>query len=147
MGTPYVEVYDTFLSGIKDPLYAIMDEDEREIEFLTLLDKSIPRFLYPKVDLDDRSSSTSTFNENLTFQEIQILAELMKREWVNQKINDVALIEQQYSDHDFKLTSQAAHLRVLLTLKANIESDVKDMQHAYSKVKDRKPDFSGLAGR
>jgi hypothetical protein len=70
----------------------------------------------------------------------------MKLKWIEQKINDEELIKIQFSDHDYSLMSQAAHLFRLITNQREIELKLKKMQDRYSLVKDRKPDFSGLAG-
>lgn len=147
MGTPYGTVYDAFLSKVSDPFFADLDPEDRDMEFLAFLNQSIPLFLYPEVDLDDRDDVAQEFEAILTMPEIQIISEIMRLKWVEQKITDEELIKMQYSDHDYSLMSQAAHLFRLITLKQEIELNIKRMQHAYSKVKDRKPDFSGLAGR
>lgn len=146
MGTPYATVFDAFFSKVQDSLFLSMDKGEREIELTYLLNQAIPLFLYPKVDLDDRDDALEQFNVTLSSAEIQILSEIMKLRWLEQKINDENLLSQQFSDHDYRLTSQAAHLRGLLTLKRETQSLVRQMQHNYVKVKDRSPDFSGLAG-
>jgi len=147
MGTPYKVVYDAFLSKVNDPFFLQLDREEADMEFLAYLDQAIPLFLYPKVDLDDRDNDLQEFSAILTVAEIQIISEIMKLKWVEQQIADEELIKMQYSDHDYSLMSQAAHLFRLITLKQEIEGNVKRMQHVYTKVKDRKPDFSGLAGR
>ncbi len=147
MGTPYSVVYNTFLSKIKDSMFLAMEEDEREIELLFLLNQSIPLFLYPKVDLDDKDDVIKEFAANLTNAEVQVLSEIMKLQWIEQRVNDEDLLRQQFSDHDFKLTSQAAHLNSLIDLRKETEGKIKRMQNNYTKVSDREPDFSGLAGR
>ncbi len=147
MRTPYSVVYNAFFAKIKDSIFLIMEEDERDIELLSLLNQSIPLFLYPKVDLDDKDDIAKEFAAKLTNAEVQILSEIMKLQWIGQKINDEDLLRQQFSDHDFKLTSQAAHLNSLIDLEEKTEKRIKKMQNNYAKVNDREPDFSGLAGR
>lgn len=147
MGTPYSKVYDAFLSKINESFFQSLDEEDRELEFLAYLNQAIPLFFYPKVDLQDKDDTTQEFADSLTLAEIQILSEIMKLKWIEQQIADEELIKMQYSDHDYSLMSQAAHLFRLITLKQEVELNIRRMQHAYTKVKDRKPDFSGLAGR
>lgn len=146
MTTPYQTIYDAFLAKIRDSIYCIMEEDEREIELLSLLNQAIPLFLYPKINLENKDDQSSLFHEELNNTEIQILAELMKVCWISQKINDEDLIRQQFSDRDYNLTSQASHLRSLILLKSQTEIAAKKMQQDYVKVYNRAPDFSGLAG-
>ncbi|MFA6711170.1 MAG: hypothetical protein WCS33_00440 [Candidatus Caldatribacteriota bacterium] len=146
MSTPYQIVYDAFFSKIRDSFFLEIIEEEKDIELLSLLNQAIPEFKYPKVDLEDRNETSQQFNETLTNAEVQIISEAMKLKWIEQKINDEELIKMQFSDHDYSLMSQAAHLFRLITNQREIELKLKKMQDRYSLVKDRKPDFSGLAG-
>lgn len=146
MGTPYQIVYDAFFSKIKEGFYSEIDTEEKDIELLALLNQAIPEFKYPKVDLEDRDEEKQEFKVTLTNAEVQIISEVLKLKWLEQKINDEELIKMQFSDHDYSLMSQATHLLRLITNQKEIELNLKRMQNRYSLVADRKPDFSGLAG-
>lgn len=146
MGTPYADVYNMFLAKITESLYVEMEDDEKDIEFLLLLNQAILEFKYPRVDIADKDDEAQEFNVTLTNAEIQIISEAMKLKWLEQQINDEELVKMQFSDRDYSLMSQGAHLFRLITSKQEIERNLKTMQYRYSLVKDRKPDFSGLAG-
>ena len=62
--------------------------------------------------LVDRSS----FNVELTSEEINILALLMKQGWVQRQVTSIENTRMKYSGPDFKMTSQANHLSKLLNL-------------------------------
>ena len=62
--------------------------------------------------LVDRSS----FNMELTSEEINILAVLMKMGWVQRQVTSIENTRMKYSGPDFKMTSQANHLSKLLSL-------------------------------
>jgi len=146
MGTPYEVVFDAYFARVKDDLYTAMDAEELEEELIKILEAALPRFLYPKVDLNLRDNATTEFEETLTNEEVQILALLMNLVWAETKVSDIEVVRQLYRDHDFQLTSQASHLRALITLKSDLELQARRMMHNYSKVVDREPDFDGLAG-
>jgi hypothetical protein len=146
MGTPYSTIFDAYFTKVKDDFYDTLDKIELEIELIQIMKAALPRFLYPKVDLEDRDDVTQVFNEDLTNAEVQIIATLMNQVWVEKQISDIEITRQVFKDHDFQLTSQASHLRSLLVLQSTLESQVTRMMHNYSKVKNREPDFSGLAG-
>ena len=75
----------------------------------------------PKV-LVDRSS----FNVELTNEEINILALLMKQAWVQRQVTSIENTRMKYSGSDFKMTSQANHLSKLLSL---LEESRRDSFH------------------
>ena len=147
MGTPYSKVFNAYFAKVKDDLYGSMDAEELQTELIQVMEAALPRFTYPKVDINNRDDAEEKFNVDLTNAEIQIIATLMNLIWVEAQINDVDLTRQAYGDHDFnKHGTQAFHLRALIDLKQNVETTVKRMLHTYGKVKDREPDFEGLAG-
>jgi predicted component of type VI protein secretion system len=146
MGTPYSTIYDAYFAKVKDDFYQSMDKIELEIELIKIMEAALPRFLYPAIDLEARDNIKQEFDEVLTNAEIQIIATLMNQIWVEKQISDIEITRQVFRDHDFNLTSQASHLRSLLALQQILESQIRKMMHNYTKVKNRQPDFSGLAG-
>ena len=75
----------------------------------------------PKV-LVDRSS----FGVELSQEEINILALLMKQSWVQRQVTSIENTRMKYSGADFKMTSQANHLSKLLSL---LEESRRDSFH------------------
>jgi hypothetical protein len=75
-----------------------------DIDNATLLE--IPKVLVDK----------SRFNAELTQEEINILALLMKQGWVQRQVTSIENTRMKYSGSDFKMTSQANHLAKLLSL-------------------------------
>ena len=58
----------------------------------------------------------STFGCELTSEEINILAILMKHAWLQRQVASVENTRMKFSGSDFKFTSQANHLAKLLNL-------------------------------
>ena len=87
-------------------------------------------FETPKV-LVDRSS----FNIELTSEEVNILALLMKQAWVQRQVTSIENTRMKYSGSDFKMTSQANHLQKLLSLLEESRRDSFHMQRLYKRRK------------
>ena len=73
----------------------------------------------------------STFNDNLTSEEINILAILMMIGWVQRQVTSIENTRMKYTGADFKMTSQANHLSKLLTLLAECQRQSHHMQRLY----------------
>lgn len=84
----------------------------------------------PKVLVDN-----SHFNVELTAEEINILALLMKQGWVQRQVTSIENTRMKYSGNDFKMTSQANHLSKLLALLEESRRDSFHMQRLYKRRK------------
>ena len=84
----------------------------------------------PKVLVDK-----SRFNVELTIEEINILALLMKQGWVQRQVTSIENTRMKYSGADFKMTSQANHLSKLLSLLEESRRDSFHMQRLYKRRK------------
>ena len=91
---------------------------------------------------DNSTSETPTvlvdkshFNVELTSEEINILALLMKQGWVQRQVTSIENTRMKYSGSDFKMTSQANHLSKLLTLLEESRRDSFHMQRLYKRRK------------
>jgi hypothetical protein len=99
-------------------------------------------------DLDEMSEiptvlvDKSRFNSELTPEEINILALLMKQGWVQRQVTSIENTRMKYSGSDFKMTSQANHLAKLLALLTESRRDSFHMQRLYKR---RKPAAGGYA--
>ena len=82
----------------------------------------------------------SHFNFELTQEEINILALLMKQGWVQRQVTSIENTRMKYSGSDFKMTSQANHLSKLLTLLDESRRDSFHMQRLYKR---RRPSADG----
>lgn len=77
----------------------------------------------------------SAFAVDLTSEEINILAILMKIGWLQRQIASVENVRQKFSSSDFKFTSQASHLAKLLTLLTEMNRESIHMQRLYKRRK------------
>lgn len=77
----------------------------------------------------------SSFNTDLTSEEINILAILMMCAWVQRQVTSIENTRMKYSGSDFKMTSQANHLAKLLSLLKETQRQSHHMQRLYKRRK------------
>ncbi len=75
----------------------------------------------------------STFEADLTSEEINILAILMMIAWVQRQVTSIENTRMKYSGSDFKMTSQANHLQKLLSLLSECQRQSHHMQRLYKR--------------
>ena len=124
---PRVNLYDYNISVVEmyenevvkeDFIIGVVWNDTLELE-------EVPRVLV------DRSN----FNVELSNEEINILALLMKQSWVQRQVTSIENTRMKYSGADFKMTSQANHLSKLLSLLEESRRDSFHMQRLYKRRK------------
>ena len=136
MSSLYSEIYNMFLSDIKDDSLLDFTESERDDILYGLLLKAITRFKACEKDLNDRVEPVSEdesetgeaiegkFNETLTEEEKLILATIMRKYWLNDKIYNLELLQQRMTTKDFRMTSQAEHLLRLTVLNQELDKEI-----------------------
>lgn len=112
MATSFIKIYDAFLARITADEWTLEEELAIvERDWQELLKMAIFRFKYPRVSLEveeiqngeeefnDNSETLKTYQfvEDLTNDEIQLLALYMKHEWVKRCIASWENIRQLYS--------------------------------------------------
>ena len=132
---PRVNLYDYDTSVIKISEDEIVEEDF--VLGVVWEDGSGELLEVPNV-LVDRSS----FNVELSSEEINILALLMKQAWVQRQVTSIENTRMKYSGADFKMTSQANHLAKLLSLLTESRRDSFHMQRLYKRRKLSKDGYS-----
>lgn len=75
----------------------------------------------------------SYFNYELTSEEINIIATLMMRSWLQRQITSIENTRMKYSGPDFKMTSQANHLQKLLSLLSDCNYQSHHRQRLYKR--------------
>ena len=142
MATLYSDIYNKFLTDIKDDSLLDFTVEERMEILDGLLKKSISRFKACQTDLLDRTERISAtentpavegqFNQDLTEEEMNILATIMRKYWLNDKIYNLELLQQKMTSKDWKLTSQAEHLLRLIALNQELDKEISRIIVDYS---------------
>ena len=124
---PRVNLYDYDISVIQ-----IQEDQVVEEDFIigVVWNDSMELQEIPKVMVD-----RSSFNVELSQEEINILALLMKQAWVQRQVTSIENTRMKYSGSDFKMTSQANHLSKLLSLLEESRRDSFHMQRLYKRRK------------
>lgn len=156
--TPFVIVYDSFLSKITDDMYMELTELDTYGMLEDLLVNAIPKFEFPRQVIEyeleyaedeltytgvESNNETVTaitfsggsFNRQLTAEEVNIISTYMVVEWLGQQLASVENTRMKYSGSDFKFTSQANHMQKLLQLKKDYEREGFHLQRLYKRRK------------
>lgn len=157
MATPFLKIYDAFLARITADEWTLEEELAIvERDWQELLRMGVFRFKYPRVSLEIEEITSENedtdqlksyqFVEDLTNDEIQLLALYMKHEWVKRCIASWENIRQLYADKDF---SQANHLDKLNKLESAIETEIHKAEGIYDRSRKKRPAelFKKLAGK
>lgn len=127
MPVPYSNIYDMFLSDIKDCTLLDFDAEDREKILDDLRIKAETQFRQCKNDLSDKDNIEKQYNFDLTIEEQLIIATIMRKFWMNDKIYNLSLLKQAMSTKDWKQTSQAEHLLRLTALMSELNKEISKM--------------------
>ena len=140
--TPYTKVYEAFLARILEDEWENWLIDEAMADWEQILNMAIPHFRFPRVSLERVDGG---FSGELGVEEIQILANFMKVEWLNRCIMTWENVKPLYVERDF---SQANLLDKLNAMLKNEQANAEKMESIYYRSRKGKPfDFSKLATR
>lgn len=136
-------VYDAFLSKMLEEEWFNWTDSENEEDWRSLLDAAIPYFKFPRVSLEINSKGEFV-DENISNNEIQILATYMKCEWLNRTILTWENVKPLYVERDF---SQANLLDKLKSLLEHEEYKALKLERIYYRSRKGQPfKYRQLAG-
>ena len=135
-------VYDAFLAKMLEDEWANWELDEIQADWRAILEGAIPFFKFPRVSLEIEDDN---FVGDLTNDEIQILANYMKCEWLNRTILTWENVKPLYEERDF---SQANLIDKFRTLLEKEETKARKLESIYYRSINNKPfDYTKLAGK
>lgn len=156
MATPYQDVYDAFLSKIiADDWADEYEEFADEIlptsaaleDWRKILENALPYFKFP---VHRMTRDENGFIETLSPEEIAIISEYMKVEWLNRTIATWENVKVMYDERDW---SPANLLKQFLSLLEQSKNKASELEKIYyrsitNEEGYRKPfSFSDLAGK
>lgn len=143
--TSLEKVYSAFLSLVEDDEWTTWVKWEREEDWFQLLQGAIVWFKFPRVSLEITEDKTS-FKEEVSNQEIQVLAQYMKLMWLSRVIDSVDNLRPLYQERDF---SPAKMLSEFEKKQANQLKLAEKLEARYYRTNGQgKPyDYSLLGGR
>lgn len=134
-------IYNAFLAKITDDMYMELTVDETYNMIFDIFKSSLHWFEFPRFDLYSYSEELGMYPNDLTQEEVNIIATYMIVEWLGQQLATVELVRMKYSGSDFKFTSQANHMHKLNALKKEYERIGFHLQRLYKR---RKADENGI---
>ena len=121
---PRKNLYD-YIIEVKEISFAEKNDEDFIVEIINQDSSNTPNLI---VD-------NSHFNCQLSQEEINILAVIMKQGWVQRQVTSIENTRMKYSGADFKMTSQANHLSKLLSLLEESRRDSFHLQRLYKRRK------------
>lgn len=109
-----------------------MDDEDLDYVLTNYLDTACAYFTRCNQDLSQRDDESKTFLIKLTPFEIEILATIMVFVWVQPKINKIQLLKQALTDREFRIHSQAQHLKELQNLRDYHQSEYNRLLVQYT---------------
>lgn len=133
------------INAIQDFEFPRVDLEDYEIKILRMHESQVTEndFIIGIADeeldsdgeLDGRGLlvERSMFHNNLTSEEVNILAILMMIGWLQRQVTSIENTRMKYSGADFKMTSQANHLAKLLSALTECQRQSHHMQRLYKR--------------
>lgn len=138
--TSYDKVYDAFHVRILEDEWENWLIEEAERDWRLIMEAAIPWFKFPRISL---ARDDSGFSGDLSSEEVQIIANFMKCEWLNRCILTWENIKPLYTERDFSPAN------LLDKLKNTLESERKYAEKMesiyYRSVKGKPFNYSKLA--
>ena len=131
--TSFDKVYAAFLSKVLDDEWETWEEEDVEEDLFALLQVAIVRFKFPRVSLE---YGPEGFVDDLSNEEIQILATYMKCEWLNRNILSWDNVKPLYDERDF---SQANLLDKFNATLAAEQKNAARLEAIYYRSVNKKP--------
>lgn len=141
MATSFETIIDRFFGKITDDMYLELTYEDTLRDAKQFLLDAIPYFEFPRFQLYNYDEELEQYNVDLTVEEINILALLMKAAWLERQINSIENTRMKYSGSDFKMTSQANHLSKLLQLKTENLRESTHAQRLYKRRRNRRDGY------
>ena len=140
--TPIYQVYNAFLSKMLDDEWTGWEAEDIERDWRSILDSALPYFRFPRKSLEIEEDN---FVDDLDNEEIQILATLMKCEWLNRTILTWEHVKPMYEEKDF---SEANLIDKLQKLLKEEERKSRTLEESYDRsIKGTPYEYKQFAGR
>lgn len=145
---PLMRVYEAFLAKINDDEWA-GEYTQEDLEWFlkdwrSILNSSLIYFTFPRCKLEINEELQCFIDDKMGQDEIEVIANLMKREWLSRTILSWENVKTYYGEADF---SQANLLSNFIKLLNTTEDNVRLVLSIYSRSINKKPfNYAKLAG-
>ncbi len=130
MATPFSEIYILFLSQITDYELSQLEDEAFEENAKDWLINAIGYYTNCRKNL--MNYNEDSFEEDLDYQEKNILATFMLYVYLNTYVLTEQNLKQSLNSKDYRMYSPANQLKALLEVKRQIKSDADTLMSRYS---------------
>ena len=142
--TPIKDLYDAFLALLETDEWENMDEMDMTADLLQIAKASFPWFKFPRCSFELDESNTYFIDENVSNDEIQILALFMKMNWYTRVIDSWENLRPLYTERDF---SPANEMREYSKRSEDVKKRALDLEKVYYRsIKGKPYDYMSFAG-
>jgi len=124
MTISYDLIFQKFMHEIDDFDLTSLNEEQMLTENKLTLSKAVTLFKKCKQSLT-RDDELEEFTNDLTEEEQWIIADYMRKVWLDEKINNGELLKLRLTDKDFKTFSPADLLGTMSKLKTQYDKELK----------------------
>lgn len=132
MATPYTDVYNVYFQKMKDYELANLDEEDMMEILEGYLKSAVVKFRFCRTDLLDRDNEKKQFNEDLTDEEIEILASLMLVERLTPLVYAQEFLTESLSSRDYNTFSKANLFKEVKSVRKDAKLEAQQLMTAYS---------------
>lgn len=130
--TLYSTLYNRCLQKLEDPTLMQLPEEDLEDMLHDYMLSAIAKHRKCEHDLSDRDDELKQFNSDLSDLEIEILAILMLREYISQRLHSVVNVLQVFSGKETLFFSQAAHIKELREMDDRLKLEAQQLSRDYT---------------
>lgn len=130
--TLYSTLYNRCLQKLEDPTLMQLPEENLEDMLHDYMLSAIAKHRKCEHDLSDRDDELKQFNSDLSDLEIEILAILMLREYISQRLHSVVNVLQVFSGKETLFFSQAAHIKELREMDDRLKLEAQQLSRDYT---------------
>lgn len=138
--TPYDRVYEAFLARILEDEWENWLIEEAQADWKQIMEAAIPWFKFPRISLERNDAG---FVKEVGSEEIQIIANFMKVEWLNRCVMTWENVKPMYTERDFSQANLLDKLKNLLEFEKTKAEKAESIY--YRSIKGKPFDFSKLA--
>lgn len=138
--TPYDRVYEAFLARILEDEWENWLIEEAQADWKQIMEAAIPWFKFPRISLERNDAG---FVKEVGSEEIQIIANFMKVEWLDRCVMTWENVKPMYTERDFSQGNLLDKLKNLLEFEKTKAEKAESIY--YRSIKGKPFDFSKLA--
>jgi hypothetical protein len=142
--TSVQSLFDAFLALIESDEWEALDEFQAQIDFKQLALAAKPWFKFPRCSLEWDENGKNFIDENMSNDEIQVLALFMKSLWYDRVVDSWENLRPYYTERDFSPGKMLGEFRGRASEQLKKAKALESVY--YRSIKGKPFDYSKLSG-